>query len=266
MTTRLGLVAVLFFVPFAQAQDIGAGKARATEVCAACHGAEGVSVSDTIPNLAGQRARYLEEQLKALKSGARKNGIMNPIASQLGGSDIANVAAYFGSLSGAASGSRSDFMPSIAKTQATFPGDPKSTLTRYHAVNFPELQQVKVFYANAVALRAAKFGNALPDGSVVLQEVYTVKRDAQLALAKGPDGIFIPNQLVHYTVMARGERWGRDIPVILRNEDWNYAVFLPNGQPRPGINLAECLACHKSQNDVSFLFTIKELGDVAKTK
>ena len=42
-------------------------------VCAACHGAIGVSVSDTIPNLAAQRTGYLEAQLKALKDGSRKS-------------------------------------------------------------------------------------------------------------------------------------------------------------------------------------------------
>jgi hypothetical protein len=60
----------------AVAADIEAGKAKAAIVCAACHGALGASVSDTIPNLAGQKARYIEIQLKALREGTRKNPIM----------------------------------------------------------------------------------------------------------------------------------------------------------------------------------------------
>ena len=47
------------------AADIEAGKAKVGVVCAACHGALGASVSDTIPNLAGQKSRYIEIQLKA---------------------------------------------------------------------------------------------------------------------------------------------------------------------------------------------------------
>ena len=35
-------------------------------VCGACHGVNGVSVADNIPNLAGQRVAYLEAQLRAL--------------------------------------------------------------------------------------------------------------------------------------------------------------------------------------------------------
>ena len=42
------------------------------------------SVSDAIPNLAGQKAAYIETQLKALKDGSRKNPIMGAIVAQLG--------------------------------------------------------------------------------------------------------------------------------------------------------------------------------------
>jgi len=60
MHKLIGLVAALTFAPFAHTADIQAGKAKVEKVCAACHGAEGVSVADTIPNLGGQRARYIE--------------------------------------------------------------------------------------------------------------------------------------------------------------------------------------------------------------
>ena len=89
----LSLAAAL--TPWAPAQDLAAGKARAEAVCAACHGANGVSVTDTIPNLAGQKSAYLQSQLRALKDGTRKNAIMGAIAAQLSAEDIVNVAAHF---------------------------------------------------------------------------------------------------------------------------------------------------------------------------
>ena len=55
MRLLMGLAVMLASVPVAYAADLEAGKAKATAVCAACHGAGGVSVSDTIPNLAGQK-------------------------------------------------------------------------------------------------------------------------------------------------------------------------------------------------------------------
>ena len=155
-------------------------------------------------------------------------------------------------------------MPNIARTNAPFPPNHRASFTRYHAANFPELKQVRHYFANPVALEAARAGKRLPDGAVLLSEVYSVKLDDRLDPAKGPDGIFVPNQLLFYSVMARGPGWGRDIPEILRNEDWNYAAFAPSGEARPRINHAECLACHKAQDGSSFGFTVKDLSAFAR--
>ena len=67
MKATVSALTLLVLATAANAADIEAGKAKVQEVCAACHGAGGVSVSDTLPNLAGQRAAYVENQLKALK-------------------------------------------------------------------------------------------------------------------------------------------------------------------------------------------------------
>ena len=266
MRTVLGLAVILIIAPAVQAADIEAGRAKVAAVCAACHGATGVSVSEAIPNLAGQRAGYLEAQLKALKDGSRKNPIMNAIAAQLGPDEMANVAAYFASLQGAASGAKSEFLPNVAKTGVTFPENYKSSFTKYHTINFPATRQVRYYFANNASLQAAKEGRALPDGSVLFAEVYSAKLDADKKPVMGGDGFFVPDQLVGYTAMEREAGWGKDIPEMLRNENWNYAVYTAAKQSRPGVNQAECLACHKPLDKVSYTFTLKELTEAAKGK
>ena len=67
MKALIPLIVVLAATQSAHAADIEAGKQLATTVCAACHGPSGISVSDTVPNLAGQRARYIEAQLSFLR-------------------------------------------------------------------------------------------------------------------------------------------------------------------------------------------------------
>ena len=47
------------FTTGAGAADVEAGKKKATEVCAACHGAEGNSQAADFPRIAGQHADYL---------------------------------------------------------------------------------------------------------------------------------------------------------------------------------------------------------------
>ena len=260
MKNVIGLSIVLAAAPLAQAADLEAGKAKAATVCAACHGATGVSVSDAIPNLAAQRTGYIEAQLKALKDGARKNPLMSAIAAQLSAEDMANVAAYYASQPGAATGAKSALLPNVAKTGVTFPEGYQATYTKYHTINFPATRQVRHYYANNAAVAAAKAGKPLPDGSVLFAEVYATKLDADNKPVTGGDGFYVADKLIFYTAMASGAGWGKDIPEMLRNGDWNYAVFTTDKQHRPGVNQAECLACHKPLDKVSYTFTLKQLA------
>lgn len=95
------LTALVAFVSLsasvANAADIQKGKALSAQ-CAACHGAAGISHSPLWPNLARQKAAYLEKQLKDFRSGVRKDPMMTMMAKPLSDEDIANLAAYFESL------------------------------------------------------------------------------------------------------------------------------------------------------------------------
>ena len=50
------------------------------------------------PNLAGQKAPYLEAQIKAFRDGTRKNATMNAMAKGLTDADAANIAAHYSGL------------------------------------------------------------------------------------------------------------------------------------------------------------------------
>ncbi len=266
MKSILALVILAPQLALAQA-DMEAGKSKVVQVCAACHGANGVSVSDTIPNLAAQRAAYIENQLKAFKDGARKAptatspiATMAAIATQLSPADITNVAMFFASQPGASqAAAKSSFLPNLAKTNVTFPDDYKQSFVRYHTINFPATRQVRYYYANKAAIDAAKANKPLPAGSYLFAEVYAVKLDADKQPVMGKDGFFEPEKLLLFTAMQSGPGWGKDIPDMLRNADWNYAIFSTDKSHRP-INQAECFACHKPLDNVSYVFTLKPLG------
>lgn len=256
----IAVIATVALAQHAQAVDVEAGKAKAATVCAACHGANGVSVSDTIPHLAGQREKYLEAQLRALKDGSRKNQIMNPIAGQLNAEDIGNLAAHFAAQPAVGAGARSDLLPHIARTRVSFPEGYDKSFTRYFVKNFPMTNQVRYYFANPVAVAAAKAGKPLPDGSVLFAEVHAAKLDGDKKPVVGSDGYYVADKLMFYTAMARDTGWGKEIPDMLRNDEWNYAVFTTEKKARPGVNQAECLACHKPLDAVSYTFTLKELA------
>jgi len=92
--------ALLLISTQGMAGNIEAGKKKAAEVCAACHGPDGNSPAPAFPKLAGQYASYIEKSLNEYKSGVRKDPIMAGMAAPLSKEDIENLAAYFASQSG----------------------------------------------------------------------------------------------------------------------------------------------------------------------
>lgn len=78
--------------------NVEAGKAIATETCAACHGLQGISKTPGTPHLAGQYARYIWTGLSIYKKGERNNRKMLDVVKTLSESDMVNVATYYASL------------------------------------------------------------------------------------------------------------------------------------------------------------------------
>jgi len=81
----------------AMAGDAAAGKSKAA-LCFGCHGADGISTSPNIPNLAGQKEVYLVKAIGDYKSGARKNPLMASIIGMVADGDIEDLAAFYASL------------------------------------------------------------------------------------------------------------------------------------------------------------------------
>ena len=81
----------------ADAADVAAGKTKA-EICAGCHGENGISQTENIPSLAGQQDQFIQWQLVYFRAGSRKNEQMQPIVEEITNEDIRNLGAYFASL------------------------------------------------------------------------------------------------------------------------------------------------------------------------
>ncbi len=267
MNTRYVILSAVFafgVVMPGQAADIAAGKVTAGAVCAACHGANGVSISPGIPNLAAQRARYIEKQLKAYRSKKRKHALMGPLAASFSDAAIADVAAYYASLPGAPNGTAKSKPPAnyIAKRVA-LPAN-LTGFTHYFTFNHKRRKQLRKVYAYKVALDAARAGKELPDGSVIVVEAFKAKMGADKKPVVGADGFYVSTGRAGFTAMERRAGWGNDFPGLIRNGNWHYAVFKPDRSPRPNINQATCLACHLPLAKNSYLFSMKALTDAAR--
>jgi cytochrome c553 len=92
-------VAALALAGAAQAAGkADAGKQKAAQVCAACHGPAGNKpTAPENPILAGQHYDYLVKALQDYKSGKRNNAIMKGFAASLSKQDMEDLAAWFAS-------------------------------------------------------------------------------------------------------------------------------------------------------------------------
>jgi cytochrome c553 len=82
----------------APARAAGAGAAAGkllAKNCAGCHGETGIGANPAWPDIAGQKATYLANILKAFRAGLRKDPMMAGVVRGLSDADIANLAAYY---------------------------------------------------------------------------------------------------------------------------------------------------------------------------
>jgi cytochrome c553 len=102
VTTAAVCAAVVLLQPMvsagdAAAQDVAAGRRKAI-ACQGCHGMDGLAKMPDAPNLAAQPANYLERELRAYRSGARRSEVMSVAAKALSDADIRDVAAYYAAI------------------------------------------------------------------------------------------------------------------------------------------------------------------------
>jgi cytochrome c553 len=82
----------------AVAQEVAAPPpeiAEKVELCASCHGADGLPVVEKAPIIWGQHMFYLFTQLKDYRAERRANDIMTPMAKELSDDEMKALATYF---------------------------------------------------------------------------------------------------------------------------------------------------------------------------
>lgn len=89
---------------------------KASEVCLACHGTNGVGITPDYPSLSGQHADYLERALLDYKKGGRKNVIMAGMAASLTEQDIRELAHFYAT--------KSPSLETLPKKKFWFSSDP----------------------------------------------------------------------------------------------------------------------------------------------
>lgn len=131
------------------------------------------------------------------------------------------------------------------------PSSYKSWPKMLTSVQRPDAKQVRDLYI-APASSKVKAGDAFPHGTIMVMENYAAKLKPDGTVETGPDGKLVRGDLVRIFVMEKARGAGQDVPEALRNGDWVYAAYLPDGKKAED-NLTACRACHLPLNSKDFV-------------
>ncbi len=71
------------------------GQQKASTVCVACHGLDGMSAIPANPNIAGMPEQYIAKQLELFQTGKRQNAIMQGMAAGLSADEMKGLGIYY---------------------------------------------------------------------------------------------------------------------------------------------------------------------------
>jgi plastocyanin len=82
---------------------------------------------------------------------------------------------------------------------------------------------------------------------------------------KDANGRFVKGQLAGIAVMETQVGWGAEYPLELRNGEWEYAIFTPDGQLNEKANYTGCFTCHKPHEKQDFVISLAKVEAVSTT-
>jgi plastocyanin len=132
------------------------------------------------------------------------------------------------------------------------------TWERYAVVDRYDNKQYRELYAKPEVVRAVRAGKPIPDGTVLAMAIYAAELDAQGNPVKDEKGRFRKGKQTGVSVMEKRAGWGSEYAPEVRNGNWEYGVFMPDGSPnaQANANTRPCFACHKPHEKQDFVISL----------
>jgi hypothetical protein len=143
----------------------------------------------------------------------------------------------------------------------SLPSNYKEEFTHYSSRDRENPEQIAELYANDIALSSVKDGAPLDHGSVLVMEIYKAKLDENGKPMIGDGDRRIKDSLAVIAVMEKQAGWGAEYPEDVRNGEWEYAFFSPDGHTLVERDYAGCFGCHKPLAQQDFVFSIEDLRE-----
>ena len=125
--------------------------------------------------------------------------------------------------------------PALNDNELALPADYKSWPRFLPPVNRTDVKQIREIYVNPTGHSGSTREGGFPYGTQFVMEIYGATANADGTLAKG--------NLNKVFVMGKDKGWGVGAPEALKNGEWIYSAYLPDGKPS-GDNTGACRGCH----------------------
>jgi plastocyanin len=136
-------------------------------------------------------------------------------------------------------------LPAPTVDHVGFPAGYRDTFTKLYTFDNYQNRQIRVVWGNdaAASVNPGTPWN-FPYGSIILFESYTVQEDANGEPLLDANGRFIPNNFTTVFVMRKEKGFGVDYKE-LRNGEWEYVSYTPDGTPATlPSGSGSCANCH----------------------
>lgn len=133
---------------------------------------------------------------------------------------------------------------------------------RYGVVDRYDTKQYRELYARSEVVKAVREGKPIPDGAVLVMAIYAAQVDEKNNPVKDANGRFMKAKPIGVTAMEKRKGWGVEYPAEMRNGDWEYASFLPDGKPNEKANagIKGCFMCHKPHEKQDYVMSLASLS------
>lgn len=143
-----------------------------------------------------------------------------------------------------------------------FPEGYKEDFTLYFTGDrvFEDEQTIKI-YGNNIALEGVQKDGKLPEGSVLVAELYAALKDSDGDVIESQIGRRVSGEFKAIAVMERRAGWDDQYPEELKVGDWEFEVFSTSGENLSKDTTA-CRECHHPLTDTEFMFSIEHLAAI----
>ncbi|MDH5264549.1 MAG: cytochrome P460 family protein [Betaproteobacteria bacterium] len=134
----------------------------------------------------------------------------------------------------------------------------------YGVVDRADNKQVRELYAPQAVVDAVRAGKPIPTKAPLTMHLYKAKVDDKGEPVKDAKGRFQKGDAIAHFVMEKGAGWGTGYGADMRNGEWEYRAFAPDGKVNEKADLKPCFTCHLKMKDQDFVFSVPQMKSASK--